>query len=80
MPRKHFYPRQPKSKFDGAVDGKLVVTRDGNTRVVEASIPWTEIPEVKKRPAAGKTIKFTFRVNDDKSSGTVDLSRNRSVS
>lgn len=80
MPHKHFYPRQPKSPRDGPVsDGKLVVTRDGNTRLVEASIPWTELPDVKKRLDARQTVKFSFRVNDDKGTGTMELSRGRSV-
>ena len=80
MPHKHFYPRQPRSPQDGPVsDGKLVITRDGNTRIVEASIPWTELPAVKKRLDAGQTVKFSFRVNDDKGTGTMELSRARSV-
>lgn len=49
MPRKHFYPRQPKSPYDGAVkDGKLVTIRKGNTLYYECAIPWSEISEVKK--------------------------------
>jgi hypothetical protein len=80
MPRKHFYPRQPKSPFDGPVkDGKLVTRRDGNTRIVEAALPWTEIPEVKKRLDAGEPIKFTFRVNDN-AGLSYELATDRSVS
>ena len=80
MPRKHFYPRQPKSKFDGAVkNAQLVETRDGNTRIVEAAIPWTEIPEVKKRLEAGETIKFSYRVNDN-GGPSYELATDRSVS
>lgn len=80
LPHKHFYPRQPKSPLDGPVaDGKLVVTRDGSTRIVEAAIPWTELPAVWKRLDAGQTVKFSFRVNDDKGTGTMELSRDRSV-
>lgn len=80
MPHKHFYPRQPKSPMDGPVsDGKLVITRDGSTRLVECAIPWSEIPDVKKRLDAHQPIKFSFRVNDDKGEGTMELSRNRSV-
>ena len=64
MPHKHFYPREPKSPLDGAVkDGKLVIVRDGNTRIVEASLPWSEIPEVRKALDAGRPIKFSFRVS-----------------
>jgi hypothetical protein len=80
MPHKHFYPREPKSPLDGPVkDGRLVVRRDGNTRIVEAAIPWTEMPEVKKRLDAGQTIKFSFRVNDNGGRGCLELSRRRSV-
>ena len=81
VPRKHFYPRQPKCPFDGPVkDGKLVIRRDGNTRIVECALPWSEITEVKKRLDAGQTIKFSFRVNDDANVGCMELARRRSVS
>jgi len=80
MPQKHFYPRQPRSPLDGPVtEGKLTMTRDGTTRIVECSLPWSEIPEVKKRLDAGQPIKFSFRVNDNKGEGTMELSRGRSV-
>lgn len=79
MPHKNFYPRQPKSPFDGPVNGQLVIKRDANTRIVEAAIPWTEIPDVKKKLDSGQTIKFTFRVNDNKNPATMELSRGRSV-
>ena len=80
MPHKHFYPRQPKSPFDGPVKkGQLKFRRDGSTRIVEAAIPWSEIPEVKKRLDLGQTIKFSFRVNDNAGGGCMELSRNRSV-
>ncbi len=80
MPHKHFYPRQGKSPFDGPVkDGKLVVVQDTTTRVVECAIPWSEIPDVRKKLDAGRTIKFSFRVNDNKGSGCMELSRGRSV-
>jgi len=80
MPRKHYYPRQPASTFDGPVkDAQLVETRDGNTRIVEAAIPWIEIPEVKKRLDAGETIKFSYRVNDN-GGPSYELATDRSVS
>src|SRR5581483_4774900 len=80
MPHKHFYPRQPKSPLDGPVkEGKLVIRRDGNTRLVEAALHWTEIPEVKKRLDAGQPIKFSFRVNDNANLGCMELSKRRSV-
>lgn len=80
MPTKHFYPRQPKSPFDGAVkDGKLVMRRDGNMRIVEVALPWSEIPGVKKSLDAGENIKFSFRINDN--GGTsYELATERSVS
>ena len=82
MPEKHFYPRQPKSPFDGAVkDGKLVVTHEGNTRITECAIPWSEMPDVKKALDEGKTIKFSFRVNDNGNMGNcMELAHERSVS
>jgi len=81
QPRKHFYPRQPKSPLDGPVaGGKLAITRDGNTRIVECAIPWSEIPEVKRKRDAGETVKFTFRVNDNAGLSCLELARDRSVS
>lgn len=81
MPPKHFTPRQGKSALDGpAKDGKLVVVQGPATRIVECAIPWTEIPEVKKRCDAGETIKFGFRVNDNKGNSGMELARERSVS
>jgi hypothetical protein len=80
MPRKSYYPRQPASPFDGPVkDGQLVVTTTDNTRIVEAAIPWTEIPLVQKAMLAGQPIKFTFRVNDN-DGPTMELAQHRSVS
>ncbi len=80
MPTKNFYPREPASPKDGAVKkGKLVVRYDGNTRLVEAAIPWSEIPEVKAAADAGRSIKFTFRVNDNKGIA-MELAEGRSVS
>ena len=82
MPRKHFYPRQLKSPYDGPVkDGKLVTRRDGNTLYTECAIPWSEIPEVKKCLDRGEKIKFSYRVNDDGAGATcMELARKRSVS
>ncbi|NJK86342.1 MAG: hypothetical protein HC906_10595 [Bacteroidales bacterium] len=80
MPLKHHYPRQPKTSFDGAVKGaKLIIVREGNTRIVEAAIPWSEIPEVWKKVEEGKTVKFSYRVNDNTNRGCMELSKNRSV-
>ena len=82
MPRKHFYPRQPKSPYDGPVtDGKLVTRREGNTLFTECAIPWSEIPDVKKALDKGDKIKFSFRVNDDGArGGSMELAYHRSVS
>jgi len=81
MPRKHFFPRQPKSPLDGPVPGaKLVITRDGNTRIMECAIPWSEIPEVKKKRDAGEPVKFSFHVNDSAGASCMELARDRSVS
>ncbi len=81
MPRKSFFPRQVASPFDGppVKDGQLVVKEDGNTRIVEAALPWSEIPLVRKAMEAGQTIKFSFRVNDD-AGPSMELAEGRSVS
>jgi hypothetical protein len=67
--------------MDGPVkNGALMVTRTGNTRMIEAAIPWTELPEVKKKLDANQTIKFSYRVNDNSSNDCMELSKERSVS
>jgi len=81
FPHKHFYPRSPKAPGEGPVqDGQLVITRDGTTRITECALPWREIPEVKKALDAGRTIKFSYRVNDNAGIGCTELARGRSVS
>lgn len=82
MPRKHFYPRQPKSPYDGAVKyGQLITVRDGNTLYTECAIPWHEIPHVKEVLDKGDKIKFSFRVNDDGApAACMELAKGRSVS
>ena len=80
IPRKHFFPRQPKSSVDGGPSaGSLVIRREGDTRIVEAAIPWSEMPEVRKKILAGETVKFTCRVNDNKGEAH-ELATGRSVS
>jgi hypothetical protein len=80
MPRKSFFPRQVASPFDGAVTGgQLVVKEDGTTRIVEAALPWSEIPLVQKAMQAGQPIKFSFRVNDS-DGPSMELAEGRSVS
>jgi hypothetical protein len=81
MPRIHFYPRHPKPPQEGpAKNGKLVITHEGNTRIVECAIPWAEIPEVKAKRDAGEPVKFSFRVNDNAGTACMELARERSVS
>lgn len=46
-------------------DGKLAFRHDGSTRIIEAAIPWSEIPHVKALMEAGRPVKFSFRVNDN---------------
>jgi hypothetical protein len=81
MPRKHFFPRQPKSAIDGGPvkDAKLVMRREGNLRILEAALPWSAIPELRKSLDAGKTFKFSYRVNDNKGPAN-ELAAGRSVS
>jgi hypothetical protein len=81
VPRKHYYPRQPKADKDGGpvANGRLAMRRDGNTRIVEAAIPWSEIPDVRKRLDEGRTVKFSFRANNNKGPA-MELAAQRSVS
>ena len=53
--------------------------RDGNTRIVECSLPWSQIPDVRHCLDKGEPIKFTFRVNDNKGP-SYELNGGRSVS
>lgn len=81
IPPKHFYPRQPKHELEGPVtNGKLVIRHEGNTRIVECALPWSEIPHVKKLRDAGKPVKFSCRINDDAGRSCMELARERSVS
>jgi hypothetical protein len=77
MMRKHFFPRQPKAPIDGGpVKGEArLAVRD---HVVECAIPWSELPEVKARVDARRTLKFSFRVNNG--GGAFELASGRSVS
>ncbi len=80
MPHKHFYPRTLKSPVDGPAPGaQLTVVYEGGWRIVEASMPWSEVPEAKARLDAGQTVKFDYRVNDDQGVGCMELSKRRSV-
>ncbi len=81
MPHKHFFPRQPKHKLEGAVTkARLVTVHEGSTRITECAIPWSEIPHVRQCLDQGKPIKFSFRVNNEKRGPVMELAKNRSVS
>jgi len=81
QPNKHHYPRQPRTAMDGPVQGaELAIRHENGLRVVEARIPWSEIPAVKARLDAGKPLKFSFRVNDGAGVGCLELAKDRSVS
>lgn len=81
MPRKSFFPRQPKAPSDGGPlkDAKLAIRRDGDLRVVEAAIPWSDLPDVRAALDSHRTIKFTYRVNNNKGP-SLELAADRSVS
>jgi hypothetical protein len=80
MPIKHFYPRQGASPQDGPVaGGKMVQLHQGSTRIVEAAIPWSEMPAVKAKLDRGEAIKFGFRINHDQGR-PMDWNTDRSVS
>jgi len=83
MPRKHFYPREPASAIDGGPvkDAQLSIAYKNGIRYVEAAIPWHEIPEVRARILAGKTVKFSCRINDNgNKNASHELATERSVS
>ena len=63
VPRGHYYPRQPRAKFDqGVVDGgRHAVKREGKVTTYELAVPWSELKGWK--PKEGATFGFTFRVN-----------------
>jgi hypothetical protein len=81
VPIKTFFPREPHSAIDGGPvkSGQLVSRREANWRIVEAAIPWSEMPGVYKRIAAGQTLKFSCRVNDNEGEPR-ELAQGRSVS
>ena len=78
MPRKHFYPRQPKHPLEGAVeDAQLEIRHEGRTRIVECALPWSEIPHVHDLMRRGEPVKFSFRVNHDTGGPDMELARDR---
>ena len=48
--------------------------------MVEAAIPWREIPDVKRLLDARQPLKFSFRVNNGSGGPVLELARERSVS
>ena len=81
VPRKHFYPRQPKAPVDGGPvpEGKFVMKHEGSTRIMEAALPWSEIPLVKEKMLKKEPVQLTFRINDNGGSA-FELASKRSVS
>ena len=79
MTYKHFYPRQPKSPGEGPAKGQLQIRYEPGTRIVECALPWSEIPHVKSLRDAGKTVKFSFRVNHEKGGPQMELPVGRSA-
>lgn len=58
--------RQPPHRKEGPVKaGQLAIAHEGNTRIVEAALPWSEIPHVKGRVASGRTVTFSFCVSQN---------------
>jgi len=81
MYRKHYFPRQPRHPKEGPVKRARLVTRyEGGARITECAIPFSEIPHVRQRLDAGKTVKFSFRVNHDRRGPLMELAMDRSVS
>lgn len=64
VPRIHDFPRQPRGeRTTGPVPGsKHIVRRDGDTYIYEASIPKTELADLKL--TAGTTFGFTFKIGN----------------
>ena len=56
-----------------------MVRHEDGLRIVECALPWSEIPEVKKRLDTGRTVKVNFRVNHNTRSPDLTLSMNRSA-
>ena len=81
IPLKHFYPRQPKAPVDGGPvkEARLVMRHEDNTRVLEAALPWSEIPLVREKMLGKETVKLNFAINDNGGSA-YELAARRSVS
>ncbi|MEM1013864.1 MAG: PA14 domain-containing protein, partial [Planctomycetota bacterium] len=80
VPRQHGFPRQPRHKALGPVEGaRLSVKHDDGTRTVEVAIPWSAMPEAHEAMLAGKPIKFSYRVNHGEGNFNMELARGRSA-
>lgn len=81
IPVKTYFPREPHATVDqGPVKtAQLISRRDGNLRIVEAAIPWSEMPEVYRKVKTGQTVKFSCRINDN-AGPSHELAEGRSVS
>jgi hypothetical protein len=56
-----------------------VIECEEGTRRLECFLPWSEIPHVRRLRDEGRTVKFSFRVNDGGGAG-FELAAGRSVS
>ncbi|GEM_PF-5608051 len=73
--------RQPPHRKEGPVKaGQLAIAHEGNTRIAEAALPRSEIPHVKGRMAAGRTVKLSFCVNHNSGGPILELAKDRGVS
>ncbi|MCH5372442.1 MAG: DUF1080 domain-containing protein, partial [Planctomycetes bacterium] len=72
-------PRQPKSAQEGPAEGRLEIRYAPGTRIVECALPWSEIPHVKQLRDAGKSVKFSFRVNHETRGPDMELPIGRSA-
>ncbi len=80
MPHKHFSLRQPPHPKEGlAQTGGPAIEHEGNPRIVEAALPWSQTPHVRSRLDAGGTVEFSFCVNHNTRGPTIALAENRSA-
>ncbi|MGN0833102.1 MAG: hypothetical protein ACI4RD_05580 [Kiritimatiellia bacterium] len=80
LPNKHYFPHAANGPGEGAVTAaKLVVRRDGDELVYEASVPLAEMPEVAAARREGRPIRFSCRINDNAGGAVSELSYRRSV-
>lgn len=60
--------------------GQLAIAHEGNTRIVEAALPWSEIPHVRGCMTSGRTVKFSFCVNHNSGGPTLEPAKDHEVS